>query len=226
MIDGVRPVVQPPSRKTLADGIYGQLRDLISTAKLKPGEKLVIDTLAKQFEVSITPVREALRRLEREGLVTEEPYKGMIVSNASHQELQELFAVRGVLEGYAVAEACKVMTAADLADVDVVLEELEVAAKAGDLRAFRRLNTTFHDAILRHAPSETLHRMISDLARNTNRYRHMDADLDAEYMKAAQAEHRRLVELLKARRARDAERLARRHATTFVEHLTRRKERK
>jgi DNA-binding GntR family transcriptional regulator len=221
----MRSVVQPSARTTLADGIYGQLRDLISAGKFRPGEKLVIDSLAKQFEVSITPVREALRRLEREGLVTEEPYKGMVVSNASHRELGELFAVRGVLEGYAIAEVCRVLTVEDLAVTEGELQTMELAVRSGDLRAFRRHNTRFHDSILRHAPSETLQRMIADLARNTNRYRLLDADLDAEYMRAAQAEHHKLVELLQQRRAKDAERLARRHALTFVEHLMHQKER-
>jgi DNA-binding GntR family transcriptional regulator len=220
----MKSVVQPSARKTLADGIYDQLRDLISSAKLRPGEKLVIDTLAKQFQVSITPVREALRRLEREGLVTEAPYKGMVVSNFSQHELRELFTVRGVLEGYAVAEACRVLTVDDLARIQEQLDQLEDAARAGDLRRFRRLNTSFHQLILSHAPSRTLQRMIADLARNTDRYRLLDSDMDAEYMRAAQAEHRTLVDLLRRRRAADAERLSRRHALTFVEHLNLRKE--
>lgn len=217
-------LVQPSTRKTLADGIYEQLRDLISSAKLRPGEKLIIDSLAKQFQVSITPVREALRQLEREGLVTETRYKGMIVSNASERELAELFAVRGVLEGYAVAEACRNLTAEDMDRIDVELAALQDAVRAGDLRRFRRLNTRFHKLILSYAPSQTLQRMIADLARNTDRYQLLDEDMDAEYMKASQAEHRALVDLLRRRRASDAERLSRRHALTFVEHLNLRRE--
>jgi DNA-binding GntR family transcriptional regulator len=143
----------------------------------------------------------------------------MVVSNASQRELEELFAVRGVLEGYAVAEACRVLTPADLELIRGILDAMERAADTGDLRGFRRLNTRFHDAILRHAPSQTLQRMIADLARNTNRYRLLDADMDADYMKAAQAEHHRLFELLEQRRGREAERLSRRHALTFVEHV-------
>lgn len=213
--------IHPLGRGTLTDAVYERLGDLISSGQLVPGEKLVIDRLARQFDVSITPVREALRRLQHEGLVTETPYRGVIVSKASHEQLRELFAVRGLLEGYAAAEACRVMSAAEFAVTDGLLAALERATAAADVREFRRLNREFHDSFVHRAPSRALQAAIADIARNTERYRLADTCLDSAYLAAAQAEHRQLYTLLRKGRGEELERLHRRHAMTFVDHLIR-----
>jgi DNA-binding GntR family transcriptional regulator len=213
--------IRPLGRGTLSDAVYERLGELICSGGFVPGEKLVIDKLAKQFDVSITPVREAMRRLQREGLVTETPYRGMTVTRATDEQLRELFAVRGLLEGYAAAEASQVMTAEDLAVTAGLLDALERATDDNDVREFRRRNTEFHNSFVHKAPSQALQDAIGAIARNTERYRHSDDVFDRAYLEASQAEHRELLTLLQQRRRDDLERLHRRHAMTFVDHLIR-----
>jgi DNA-binding GntR family transcriptional regulator len=221
MHDPSMAFIGPLDRPTLSDGVYERLGELICSGQLVPGEKLVIDRLAKQFDVSITPVREAMRRLQREGLVTEIPYRGMVVSKATHEQLRELFEVRGLLDGYAAAQASIVMTAEDFESTEKLLQDLEAAARAVDVSEFRRLNALFHSSFVKKARSRTLQEQIADITRNTERYRHSDDVFDRAYVEASQAEHRELFSLLQQRRCDDIERLHRRHAISFVDHLIR-----
>ncbi|MDB4893986.1 MAG: GntR family transcriptional regulator [Firmicutes bacterium] len=198
------------------------LQSAIATGELLPGRKLVIDALARQLQVSITPVREALMRLQREGLVTEVPYSGMHVSKLSTTELRELFSLRGLLEGYAVRLAADGLTASDLEAIRTDLELMEEASEQGDQPRFREINMRFHTAILSAAGGTALQELIGQLTRNTERYRNVaDHTFDRDYLKAAQVEHRLLFSLLEQRRGEEAELLARKHALTFVAYMSR-----
>lgn len=220
MMTATQSVLTPARRQTLTGHAYEQLLAAICSGALSPGHKLVIDSVARELGLSITPVREALRRLQHEGLVTEVPYSGMQVSALSTIELRELFGIRGVLEGYAIRLATERFTDDDLETIQRELDILEESTKRGDIAAFRRHNTRFHEAILRRGKGEgALADMIHQLTRNTERYRAAGALLDQAYLEAAQAEHRCLVELIRQRRVDEAELLARRHALTFVNHL-------
>lgn len=195
------------------------LRDNVCSGALPPGKKLVISSLAADMNVSITPVREALQRLQREGLVTEVPFSGVHVSRLSVGELRELFGIRGVLEGYAIGLTADGLTEQDFADFDEQLETLEEATQRGDAAAFRQANLAFHAVLLRGDIGSALRAMIDQVFRNTERYRTASIELEQAYLDNAQAEHRLIVAALKKRRVSEAESIARRHALTFVDHL-------
>jgi DNA-binding GntR family transcriptional regulator len=208
----------------MVEAVYRRLRDDIWAGRLAPGEKLVIDGLARRFGVSITPVREALRRLQLEGLVTDAPYRGTHVAEAGEAELRELFTVRGVLEGFAIAQGTAGFAPAVMAELRAMLDDrLQSAVEAGDVAAFRRHNVAFHERILEVATGGAgkLHAMVFDLMRNTERYRLFDIRLDRGYVEASQAQHRRLIELLPAGPAAEIEELSRAHALAYVDHLAR-----
>lgn len=211
--------LQPTKRQTLADQVYSQLLDAISRGTLAPGQKLVIDTLARDLGVSITPVREALMRLAREGLITETPFSATRVSELSPATLRELFSIRGVLEGYAVRLAAERLSDSDFAALRRTLLSLESAVEGGDSAAFRSLNTEFHQRILARAPGEHLAALIDQVSRNSERYRAMGVVLKRAYLDAAQQDHRHLLTLLQARQGDAAEALVRQHALLFTEHL-------
>jgi DNA-binding GntR family transcriptional regulator len=213
--------LSPVGRQTLTARVYDHLLTAICSGQLPPGEKLIIDNLARELSVSITPVREALMRLEREGLVTETPYSGMQVTQFSVEELMELFAIRGLLEGFAVKKAVAVLTDADIARIGRELEALEDATRKHDSVAFREYNTRFHDAILNRAGGRALPDLIAQFTRNTERYRAAGTLLDQDYLEASQAEHRELFKLLQERKADEAEKLVREHALTFASSLVR-----
>lgn len=206
----------------MVETVYQRLRSAIWSGQLVPGEKLVIDRLARGFGVSITPVREALRRLQLEGLVTDLPYRGTQVAKASEAELRELFTIRGVLEGFAIAQGRLAFTPAVMDELRLILDDrLQVAVDAGDVAAFRRHNLAFHERMLEVASAGKLHAMVFDLMRNTERYRLFDIRLDRRYVEASQAQHRRLVELLPSGPAAEIEELSRAHALAYVDHLAR-----
>ena len=211
--------IQPVGRQTLTERVYDMLLAGICSGELPPGHKLVIDALARDMGVSTSPVREALRRLQREGLVSEVPYSGVYVSELSIEEIRELFAIRGVLEGYAVRLITEALTPTDLELIEHELAQLEEATQNGDTTAFRHSNFRFHAAVLRGNIGQSLREMIEQLTRNTERYRAAGAVLSQDYLDAAQAEHRQLVTLLKEGRGAEAEMLARQHALTFANHL-------
>jgi len=214
--------LRPATRRTLTQHVYDELAAAISSGRLPPGEKLVIDALARDFNVSITPVREALMRLKREGLVLEVPYSGVYVSKLDLDELRELFLLRGVLEGYGAHLAVEHVTEADLAALRRQYEDLDRAATRGDVAAFREGNLRFHALMLAPAPGRALQDVITLLVRNTERYRAIgDRHLDRTYLEAASADHRRVMAAFEARRGEEVETLARAHALTFVTHLER-----
>lgn len=226
MIETATATTLPPVRRqTLTERAYEALLPAICSGELPPGRKLVIDALACELGLSITPVREALRQLQREGLVTETPYSGVQVSALSAAEVRELFSVRGVLEGYAVRLATARLGDEDFAAIQVELDALEEAAARVDPALFRSHNTRFHRAIMARGIGDgALADLLGQLTRNTERYRAAGATLDAAYLAAAQAQHRELVALVRQGRADEAEMLVRRHSRTFAEHLARRLE--
>lgn len=214
--------ISPAPRSTMVEHVYEELRGQIWSGARSPGEKLVIDHLAAGFNVSITPVREALRRLQLEGLVTDIPFRGTSVAKATEAELRELFAIRGVLEGYALAQSLEAFTPEVLARVGGIVDrDLQAAVDANDVPTFRRRNLAFHECLLEIACRGKLRTMVFDLMRNTERYRLLEIQLDRDYMESAQAQHRRLVELLQRRRPGDLERLSRKHALAYVDYLAR-----
>jgi DNA-binding GntR family transcriptional regulator len=219
---GTKTSLKPTQRQTLTGRVYEQVRDAICSGALPPGQKLVIDGLARDMGVSITPVREALGRLQREGLVTDAPYSGVRVSDLSLTELRELYTIRGALEGLAVRMAAERLTAEALAAIRDELTALEAATARGDVSAFREPNVRFHDAILAGCRSAPLLEMIAQVTRNTERYRRTgNIVLGQPYLDAVEAEHQRLMTLLEQRRGEDAEALARNHALTFIAHMER-----
>lgn len=209
-------------RSTMVEHVYQELRRQIWSGARAPGEKLVIDRLADSFDVSITPVREALRRLQLEGLVTDIPFRGTYVAEATEAELRELFAIRGVLEGYALAQGLDSFTPTLLAEVRRMVEiDLQVAVDANDVPTFRRRNLAFHERLLEIACQGKLRTMVFDLMRNTERYRLFEIELDQVYMRSAQAQHHRLLHHLENKRGPELEELSRKHALAYVDHLAR-----
>lgn len=137
-----------------ADMVTAKMREMIVAGDLKPGAALRQRDLAGEFAVSQTPVREGLRRLESEGLVTNDPHKGSVVAEARAGRWNENFAIRASLEALAAELACDVITDTQLA----VLEDLNAQMRAlGDVNdEYRALNQRFHMEICAAADSPLL----------------------------------------------------------------------
>lgn len=172
--------------------------------------------------MSITPVREALRQLERQGLVVDSPYAGMRVSTLSREELDELLEVRGLLEGYAVGRGLPALTDADLARAYELVALMDAAIAADDSERCRDLNTEFHAVLIsRGAPAGgTLARFIEQIQLQARRYsaaaRHA---MPADALRVANEEHRKMLGLIEAGDTAEVERFCRQHAATFARNL-------
>lgn len=130
--------------QTKRDFAVEMLRSSIVEADFKPGQRLYLDQLAERLQMSETPVREALRQLEAEGLVYFLPHRGVLVAEISPDEARDLFAIREAMETLAVRLAIPKLTDDDLRDLQAMHRRLVAAAARDDLSGFRRMNREFH----------------------------------------------------------------------------------
>ena len=132
---------------------YEYLKDSILSGRFIPGERLTEEHLAKELGISRTPIREALHKLESEGLIKALATRGFVASQDSKEEVGELFEIRAVLEGYALRVICGRVTDVVLARLEEAVERAEEALKDHCLDELFQWNTRFHD---------TLHELITD----------------------------------------------------------------
>jgi len=149
-------VFEPPGRETLRDQIYASLKEAILSGKVRPGEPLRETEVAEQMGVSQSPVREALRYLEREGLVVTVPRKGTTVVELGAADVEEIYTLRQVIESLAARRAAEKATSDDLAKLRALIEEMEQAARAGDIVALVEKDYEFHAQICRMAQHSRL----------------------------------------------------------------------
>jgi DNA-binding GntR family transcriptional regulator len=155
-------VTSLPDYRTKTQIIVDAVRGRIMSGESVPGERLIIRAIADQFACSDIPVREALRTLESEGLVTIVPHGGARVSELNGEELLELTEARSLLEPEATVQAAARMGPAEVA----LLREIAARMRSADAAAaadYGRLNREFHRAILVHCPNRMLHVLIEDL---------------------------------------------------------------
>jgi DNA-binding GntR family transcriptional regulator len=157
--DPSAPVRQPVLRPrgtyvSKSDMVTAVLRDLITDGRLSPGMPLRQRDLAEQFEVSYTPVREALRRLESEGLVDSDVHRGATVARTESEELEENYRILAALEALAGSLAVAKITDDDIADIEALYHE--VAACLPDDGRLAELNRQFHFRIYECARSPML----------------------------------------------------------------------
>lgn len=147
------------TRRVLADVVTDDLRDAIIAHELEPGRRLAEDDLANQMGVSRGPVREALARLEREGLVVIERHKGARIASWGRVDVEEIFSLRLVLEQLAIEWACKNATAADVSALESVVKEFrKLSDKQRTIKAVSKLDLEFHTAIFDAAHHDRLSR--------------------------------------------------------------------
>lgn len=175
--------------------IFKQLRENILAGLYSPGELLCELQLSKYFKVSRTPVREALKGLEKEGLITKIKNKGFFVRRLNEKEVVEVMEIRGLLEGYAASLATKNVTKKDIDKLKKLLEEAEVAAKQGDFEKFMKLGVAFHDYIYRLSGNRTLFNLIQEFRSRFTGYRRLLLRIPG-VIEEAVFDHYRILELL------------------------------
>jgi DNA-binding GntR family transcriptional regulator len=160
----------PLAISSVEDGVYGILREEIGRLELPPGERLRLEELAGRLQVSLTPVRHALRRLESEGLVVSIPRRGSRVAPLSVDELEEIQALRLGLETFLARHGAERCADGALTDMEAARKEMERAFRAGDLDAYLASFWSLRDACYTCAERPRLMRALEDQRIRVERY--------------------------------------------------------
>ncbi|MBP3663863.1 MAG: GntR family transcriptional regulator [Tyzzerella sp.] len=182
----------------LRDVVFNTLRQAILRGELQPGERLLEIHLANKLGVSRTPIREAIRKLELEGLVIMIPRKGAVVAEITEKSLRDVLEVRRALEELAVKLACEKIQADEIEELKVAAKEFEKALGTGDVTVYAEADVKFHDIIYRTTDNQRLIQLLYNLREQMYRYR-------VEYLKREEVhetlltEHQHIIEMIEKR---------------------------
>lgn len=197
---------------TKQQAVYRMLRESILRCELRPGARLVIDELARQFQMSIIPVREALRQLQAEGLVLSVAHVGGTVAPISHDSVVEVFTVLEGLEAVATRAAAERIDVEQIAALAELVASMDRAIDADSPAVWAEINTRFHLAIAEIAGMPMLLEMLQRAFDRWERVRRFYfSDVLIHRTRVAQAEHHELLRQMQARDFVGLERTIREH---------------
>jgi DNA-binding GntR family transcriptional regulator len=157
--------------KPLREVIFNSLREAIIVGELKPGERLMEVKLANKMGVSRTPVREAIRKLELEGLVIMIPRKGAHVADLSRKDIMNVLEVRASLDGLATALAAKRITPEEINELKNIQKQFIAYIEKGNLNGLIKKDVEFHEVIYRASRNEKLMQITQNLREQVQRFR-------------------------------------------------------
>ena len=200
----------------LRDVVFNTLRQAILRGELKPGERLMEIQLANKLGVSRTPIREAIRKLELEGLVLMIPRRGAEVAEITEKSLRDVLEVRRALEELSVKLACARITEEQIEELKEAAKEFETHLKGGDITSYAEADVKFHDIIYHATDNQRLIALLYNLREQMYRYR-------VEYLKREEvhekllAEHQYIIEMLEQRNQEKAIEAVCKHIDNQVE---------
>ena len=194
----------------LRDVVFQTLRKAILTGKLKPGERLMEIQLADQLGVSRTPLREAIHKLEQEGLVTMMPRRGARVAQISEKGLKDVLEVRRALDVFCAELACDRITEDEELRLREACKAFEDATKTKDATIIAKADVAFHDIIIGSTGNERLISTVNNLAEQIYRYRFEYIKDDSQHARLIE-EHRQLMDAILSKNRERAGKAARIH---------------
>ena len=197
-------------RKSLGEHVFDNLKQAIIRGNITPGEWLVESHIAQMLGMSRTPVREAIHKLEREGLIERQPRGGFTVLGLGQEDIEETFGIRSVLEGYAAKLATVKHQSRELKALEKKIEEFQVCLKRRQLDMLPKINTEFHDLLYALSKSPRLIHMINALRDQIFRFRQMILK-DDELASISNEDHIRMLNFMRKRDAEGVEKLVRDH---------------
>jgi DNA-binding GntR family transcriptional regulator len=214
-MSGEAVVLQRPAAmrfRTKQEFVYKTLRDAIMRCELVPQQRLVIEDLARELQVSASPVREALQLLQSEGLVTNVPHAGATVSPIARESITEVFELMEGLEIVATRTTAQRMTAKDTVGFDEIVTAMDEALRAGRYEEWADLNSRFHLTISRLSAMPMLHEMTERVLAHWDRLRRYYFDGVLRHrVEQAQDEHRALLAAMRARDLAALEQIVKQH---------------
>ena len=155
----------------LRDVVFNTLREAILKGDLKPGERLMELQLAAKLGVSRTPIREAIRMLEQEGLAVTIPRKGAEVAKMTEKDMQDVLQVREALDELAASIACELITDEELSTLAASIDDFESSIRTKDVKRIAEMDEKFHDIIYQATGNPKLVNILNNLREQMYRYR-------------------------------------------------------
>ncbi|MFQ5961687.1 MAG: GntR family transcriptional regulator [Candidatus Methylomirabilales bacterium] len=196
--------------RPLREEVYDALRRAIVQGELPRGRRVVETELAGRLGISRTPVREALRKLEAEGLLSKGPGSNLVVNDMSSKDVEETFSIRAVLEGFAARLAAERATLEQVAKLEKILKRSEALVDGGSLESLLEWNTRFHDGLNALSDSPLLQQLLQGLHDKIMPYRRITLEVGPARNRWLR-EHRAILKAIKDRDPERAERLIKRH---------------
>lgn len=206
------------NRYSLRGRIYNSIRDKILSGDYHEHEELKENALATELGVSRTPVREALRQLELEGLVNIIPNKGASVTGITKKDIHDIYIIRSYLEGLCAKWACENITNTQIESLEEILYLSDFHARRSHFEQMVELDNKFHDLIYKASGSKILNHVLSDFHQYVERVRKITL---ARPYRAEQSskEHAAIVEAIKKRDGELAETLAHEHIMNTIQNI-------
>ena len=199
------PLPQVKQGRVLADWVTASLREAILNGYFEAGEKLDQDLIAEELEVSRTPVREAVRKLESEGFIELRPHYGAFIATVSQRDIHQVFEVRGLLEAEIVRQVTPLIPQSVLDELDNSLVETQAQVDAGDIAKHFENDVSFHETIASFAENRLLKEVLDGITNRISLVRRFAQSKPGPHLSESLKEHRAI---LQAMRRRDLEQAA------------------
>ena len=194
----------------LRDQVYASIKNAIITAQLESNHRLIEETIAADMGTSRTPVREALQKLEKEGLIFRLPKTGFAVKGVAEEEVEDILDLQCMLESYAGCLATWRITEDELNYLDDLIKRQEDCLVNDDFETFIGLDGAFHDALHRAAKHARLYLLVQGLRDYMDRYRMIIFHSNVSFNLSVK-DHKEMVSLMRTKHARQIERLINKH---------------
>ena len=183
--------------RVLADWVTVSLREAILNGYFEPGEKLDQDLIAKELEVSRTPVREALKRLESEGFIKVRPHYGAFIAEVSRQDICEVYEIRTLLESEVIRQVTPLIPDSVLDELERSLTETQVQFDAGDSAKHFESDVYFHDTIASFVENKLLKEVLDGLTNRISVVRRFAQSNPGPHLTESFKEHRAIFEAIR-----------------------------
>ncbi len=203
---------QKKENKSLTSIIFDRIREDILNSIYQTGDKIVEAKLAEELGVSRTPVREALKQLELDGLVENIPNRGVVVKGVSKQDILDIYVIRTAIEGIAARWCCDRIADPEIQELKDIFELMEFYTFKKDADKIAELNTRFHEIIYKATRSRYLEHILKDFQIFIKTTRNRSLRIEGR-MGEALEEHREIIDAIASRDSEGAERSILKHLT-------------
>ncbi|WP_423801934.1 GntR family transcriptional regulator [Neobacillus sp. SAB-20_R2A] len=203
---------------TKTDKVYIQLHEKIVKGVFRPGSRLVISQIAKEFNVSEIPVREVMQRLAQKGYVKLHPHAGPTVTSLTEDEVRQIFEIRANLESLATRLAVEHISNAHIKELELIIEDSIGICEEENFKGYFHINETFHNSLYRHSNNQMLVKMIKDITSLAARYPIYYQD--KETMQKSLNDHKEILKAVSKRDGELAEQLTKKHLLEVIPKIT------